>query len=244
MGPSKKPQTGSAQSPQRPLSPAARATAERILDAAQTCFAERGYSGTPLRRIAERAGVTQPLVSHYFESKDRLFEAVLERSIREYELVQAEQFALAHDDPDFFLVGLAVLFRWLGTQREIMRLIQWARLEDRLPDGGFGVEIWARVRTRARALVEAGIMRDDIDLDGAMLFIDALMKGFWDRSRHYSEMMRAGDDRAEVLERTCERTFLLGLVRAFFAPDYHATAEARLAAILERSGPLSPRPKP
>lgn len=213
---------------------------ERILDAAQACFADRGYSATSMRWLAERAGVSQPLVSHYFGSKERLFEAVLKRSLRQYESVQSEQFAREHDDPDFFLVGLTVLFRWLGSQREVMRLVHWARLEERLPNPALGAEIWAQVRIRARALVEAGVLREDLDPDGFVFFIDALMKGFWDRSDHYEAMMRAQEKDAEGLERMAERTFLLGLVRAFFAPEHHAKAEARLLSVLDGSHPRPP----
>lgn len=52
---------------------------ERILDAAEYEFSENGYSGTVLRLIAHRAGVTQALVSYYFGSKQGLYESVFMR---------------------------------------------------------------------------------------------------------------------------------------------------------------------
>ncbi len=52
-------------------------TPEQILDAARALFAERGYPGTTMRAVADRAGVNAALVHHYFATKERLFVAAL-----------------------------------------------------------------------------------------------------------------------------------------------------------------------
>ena len=59
---------------------AARAEARReaILDAAMAEIAERGYRATTLAAVAERVGLTQPGVLHYFPSKKHLLIGVLE----------------------------------------------------------------------------------------------------------------------------------------------------------------------
>jgi AcrR family transcriptional regulator len=54
-------------------------TRETILDAAEETFAKSGYAGTSLREIADRAGVNQALLHHYFGSKDGLFKAIFLR---------------------------------------------------------------------------------------------------------------------------------------------------------------------
>lgn len=48
-----------------------------ILTAAREAFTERGYSGTTLREIASRAGVTHGLIRQQFESKEKLFLAAV-----------------------------------------------------------------------------------------------------------------------------------------------------------------------
>ena len=55
------------------------ATAERILDAAEALFAERGFAGTTLRDVAERVGVRIPSLYNHFDGKEALYAAVLER---------------------------------------------------------------------------------------------------------------------------------------------------------------------
>lgn len=54
-------------------------TRARLLDAAEEVFAERGFGGTTLEQIAERAGYTRGAVYANFASKDDLFLAVLDR---------------------------------------------------------------------------------------------------------------------------------------------------------------------
>jgi len=53
-------------------------TRERILETATDLFAEKGYTGTYVREIVEKAGVSKPALYYYFKSKEGLFYAVLE----------------------------------------------------------------------------------------------------------------------------------------------------------------------
>ncbi len=52
-----------------PTAPSAR---DRIRDAALVLFATRGVAATPVRAVAEHAGVSTALVMHHFGSKDNL----------------------------------------------------------------------------------------------------------------------------------------------------------------------------
>jgi AcrR family transcriptional regulator len=52
---------------------------ERILDAAEQLFAQRGFYGVSLRDITQAAGVDVALVAYHFGGKRELFTAVFER---------------------------------------------------------------------------------------------------------------------------------------------------------------------
>jgi len=61
---------------------------QRILQAARTEFAEKGFDGARVDRIAERAQANKQLIYYYFTNKDVLFTRVLEdayRDIRKHE---------------------------------------------------------------------------------------------------------------------------------------------------------------
>ena len=51
---------------------------ERLLVTATDLFAEKGYAGTSVREIVEKAGVSKPVLYYYFKSKEGLFYAILE----------------------------------------------------------------------------------------------------------------------------------------------------------------------
>ena len=51
---------------------------KRLLSSALNLFSEKGYEGTSIREIIERAGVTRPVLYYYFENKEHLFRRLVE----------------------------------------------------------------------------------------------------------------------------------------------------------------------
>jgi AcrR family transcriptional regulator len=62
----------------RATRPSADATRDRILAAAVDLFSERSFDGATTREIAARAGVTQPLLTYHFRSKEELWQAAVD----------------------------------------------------------------------------------------------------------------------------------------------------------------------
>ena len=53
------------------------ATRERILEAAEELFVQRGFAATSLRAVTSAAGVNLAAVHYHFNSKEGLLEAVV-----------------------------------------------------------------------------------------------------------------------------------------------------------------------
>ena len=66
---------------------------QRLLETATELFAERGYAGTSVREIVERAGVSKPVLYYYFKSKEGLFYAILEWAADVQQKILNEVFA-------------------------------------------------------------------------------------------------------------------------------------------------------
>ncbi|HEX6417816.1 MAG TPA: TetR family transcriptional regulator [Acidimicrobiales bacterium] len=81
------------------------ATRDRILAAARSAFAERGFAATSLRSIAAAAGVDPALTIHYFGSKANLFVAAVEPPVDPVAL-----FASVPTDPEGAGTRLAATF--------------------------------------------------------------------------------------------------------------------------------------
>lgn len=56
-------------------------TKERILNAAEALFAQRGFDGASLRQLTTAAGVNLAAVNYHFGSKDKLVEQVFRRRL-------------------------------------------------------------------------------------------------------------------------------------------------------------------
>ena len=56
-----------------------RTTPERILDAAENLFAQKGYSATSLGDVADEVGIRSPSLYNHFKNKEALYQAVLDR---------------------------------------------------------------------------------------------------------------------------------------------------------------------
>lgn len=61
----------------------AQATQKQILDAAELEFSKHGLSGARIEAIANGAGVTTAMIHYYFENKEGLYKAVLQRPATE-----------------------------------------------------------------------------------------------------------------------------------------------------------------
>ncbi len=63
-----------------------RESRERILAAALEAFSERGFDGATTRDIAQRADVNLGLIQYYFEGKENLWHAAVERAFADLHL--------------------------------------------------------------------------------------------------------------------------------------------------------------
>lgn len=75
-----------------------RATRDRLIAAGRELFGERGYEATSIDAVLEAAGVKRGALYHHFESKQALFDAVLDREVSDVAQAAAEA-ARAEADP-------------------------------------------------------------------------------------------------------------------------------------------------
>ena len=157
--------------PRAPQTTVSLATRERILDAAEALFAERGLAGTAVRDIACSVGLTAPSLYNHFAGKRELYEAVLERGVRPLlelmqELGSHEQTTEARE------AFIARVMERLSRRPHIPRLIHHEVI-------GGGEYIGKLARSWIRPILEQGIAEMKRDGDS-----------FWDEDE-YPLMMTA-----------------------------------------------------
>jgi len=55
---------------------------EQLLDIGRTAFAQKGFDGTTVEEIADKAGVSKPVVYEHFGGKEGLYAVVVDREVR------------------------------------------------------------------------------------------------------------------------------------------------------------------
>lgn len=99
------------------------ATKERILKTGIEEFAQCGYSGARIDRIAKRAEVNVRMIYHYFGGKEQLYRATLER-IYVHVRTAEKQLHLSHLLPTEGMVRLVEFtFDYLVRNPEFVRLV-------------------------------------------------------------------------------------------------------------------------
>lgn len=78
---------------------------QQVLDAAYSCFAQRGFHETTMQDIAQEAGVSYGVVYHYFDSKEDLIEEAWQarREARDLRYQEAQQMDTAPEVMAAFL---------------------------------------------------------------------------------------------------------------------------------------------
>ena len=57
-------------------------TEQKIIDAAETVFHEKGFDGARMQEIADKANINKGLLHYYFKSKDALFDAIFKMAVK------------------------------------------------------------------------------------------------------------------------------------------------------------------
>ncbi|KWT61300.1 TetR family transcriptional regulator [Streptomyces albus subsp. albus] len=86
----------SSRAAKEPQQERSRATRRALLEAAVSCLAERGWSGSTVSVVAERAGVSRGAAQHHFRTREDLFTAAVEHVA---EMRQSALKAVANDLP-------------------------------------------------------------------------------------------------------------------------------------------------
>ncbi|AMU23957.1 TetR family transcriptional regulator [Mycobacteroides abscessus] len=115
---------------------AGQATYDRIMAAAKAEFTEHGLAGARLNRIAINAKASKERLYSYFESKERLFEAVVAQWISD----APYQVPLSAEDVPGYVAGL---FDNIVADPQGARLQRWIELE--APDGMFDNHLLPRI---------------------------------------------------------------------------------------------------
>jgi TetR/AcrR family transcriptional regulator len=121
------------------FTPKGKKSRQRILKVAIRLFARKGFSGTSVDEIVEKAGVNKRMVYHYFGNKEKLYQAVLTTEYKKLETLELE--TLHPEDPIEKIIPDIVsgYFSFVQTNPKFVQLLLWENLNlgrnlDKMPN--------------------------------------------------------------------------------------------------------------
>jgi len=154
-----------ARTDRKPPSPRGRSR-ERLLEAATTLFARKGYDGVSVDAIVNEAGLNKRMVYHYFGSKEGLYVAVLGNA---FDRIAGMEARIFDDNPPADVALERIVhgyFRFLLENPEFPALLSWENLQGGRHLGAFSftkapiLDALGRVITQG---IASGEIRPEID---------------------------------------------------------------------------------
>jgi len=83
----------------------------KIVDAASTLYAQKGYTATSIEEISERAGVSLPVTYHYVKKKSEIMKMIMEDMLRAFKEELLKEIKAGHDPVDKLSIAVRLYFR-------------------------------------------------------------------------------------------------------------------------------------
>jgi AcrR family transcriptional regulator len=189
-------------------------TRRRLRDAALVEFAARGFEGTTVGSIAERAGVNKERLYSYFGDKRSLWELVLASELERL-AVGVGLTGVGLDDIGEFA---GATFDYHADHPELSRLLQWEGLEQGTAADAAARTIHYREKVERFAQAQTdGLLDHDID-PAHLVFALIALAAWWHTVPQLAEMITGAgpDDRQERARR---RQFVVEAARRLAAPS-------------------------
>jgi len=150
---------------------------EEILRAALEIFSQEGYRGTSLREVARACNLSLPGLMHYFNSKEELLAAILQKR-------DEQDFATTHTDGDDAFKTLSAITRHNAQVPGLVQLyatLSAAASDPAHPAHDFFVarynDFRARLAQSLRERQDAGTLAAGLDADKLAAIVIALADG-------------------------------------------------------------------
>lgn len=141
----------------------------QLVQVGRAVFAEKGYEGTSVEEIAERAKISKPIVYEHFGGKEGLYAVIVDREM-EYVIAQISD-AIGNGSPRERIEGAALAF---------MRYVQerpdgFAVLQRDSPSNSGLANLLAEVAERVGNVLRSEFKRAGYDTRAAPLYAQALI---------------------------------------------------------------------
>ncbi|UII22233.1 TetR family transcriptional regulator [Fulvivirga ligni] len=153
---------------------------ERILDAADKLFVEKGYDATSVRELAQEADVNIAMISYYFGSKENLLEEMILRrtqhtraKIEEFKQLDLHPMEILDQMIDLYTEKILYNKKFHLMLHRELSLSQREELHERII--GILEGNWQHMKSIIQNGQNEGIFREDVDVEMVVLTLFGLI---------------------------------------------------------------------
>lgn len=184
-------------------------TKQKILDAAETAFAEKGFYGARVDEITESAGVNKRMIYAYYGSKEKLYIAVLNTV---YKRLAEQEKELLDKETDCISAVRSIIhhaFLFLYENPTFVKMVMWENLNEAaylkqseaIQAKGISIDLLRRVLHRG---IDEGVFRKELDVEELIVSINMFCYSYFSNIYTMALIMGAKlNGKQEVIKR-CE----------------------------------------
>lgn len=129
-----------------------------MLEAAEQIFSEKGYDGTRVDDIAERAGVNKAHLYYYFESKEDILKSLIEARVHESaELIEKPFSDASLFNEHTFSEMVSTVFENLSKRGSILKIVTMEAMKSNSNDNSIFKMIEPFVQKALESIVKIGL---------------------------------------------------------------------------------------
>ncbi len=194
-------------------------TKEKILQAAEESFAEKGLYGARVDEIAALSTVNKRMIYEYFGNKEKLYTAVLERV---YRRLSDSQQALMHQDLDCVDMMRRMIehfFVFLYDNPTFVKMAHWENLNEAAYLKTSNVKSYQNLsfdlmKKVLRQGIACGAFRRDINVENTILSVHAFVYSYFFNIHTMAYIMNIDAKGRESVHEHC--AYLTEMVLCYF----------------------------
>lgn len=163
------------------------ASQEKILDAAEKLFVEKGYNATSLRQVAADAAVAKSLIFHHFQTKAELWEQVKARRMRDFAQRQQEAFEQGGVNLERLTDAIREYFLLLKNDPSLVRLMVRTELEDEPAQERFDLALAQQFIQRLEKAQAEGLMHEQLPPCHVLALILSAVNHWFEARRKFEQ---------------------------------------------------------
>ena len=199
-------------------------TRDKILEAAEKLFVEKGFADTSVSRIAKEAGVTKSLIHHHFGSKEQLWKTVKHNRLGEYFDDQKRELDITQADIQCLKDSIVRFFALFKVNPQLSRLFSWHLIEGREDTDDAEFELMGMAVEKLLQAQREGTLRADVDVRFAIVAFLCLVQHWFAGKHEYVRWFGVEPDAKDI-----DETYLETMIKIFFEGVAPRSADCRVA---------------